>query len=69
MFDEGSKEDLGFNIFVDDQAVPETNFEDFENNITSPPQVVSSQNPVFLFSNDNEKEEDENDDIKIPSNM
>ena len=46
--EEGSKE-AEFDIFVDDQAVPETNFEEFEHNITSPPQVVSTKQPVFPF--------------------
>ena len=68
---EGSKEnDAAYDIFVDDQVVPETNFEDFEKNITSPPQVVSSQQPVFLFKIDNELPE-EHEDLtpKMPTNL
>lgn len=36
--EEGSKEiEADFDIFVDDQARPEINFDEFEQNITSPP--------------------------------
>ena len=49
----GPNEEGGFDIYVDDQElIPEIELDgkNFENNITSPPQLVSTHNPTFDFT-------------------